>query len=388
MDYREKISHLNNEQIENLIYRYYNGENTTNLIKEYNLNVRSSDLYKIFPPIVHSDILCPYCNIPMISQRVSRSSYSEDYINSICPQCRHKYFYECDCCECKKIKENIRLEEENTKRMLIIDLAEFQRNNIDFQHYELLSLKDRIYISSLLRCGLSEDFDIIKPYVEFREKLSPTDSFSFEMIRYLYKNRILIIHMDSSISGFIFKDEEIDVIKLDKASWELNILVDNKPINDLNVQTILYPKIINETEKNIAFDIWKEIALEECKEYLLFKLNEYNFEFNIGNKTIAVFSHLLENFSVSQILSFIWSGIKNSVAFYHQKSITKKHAANYAITSIERQGERALVENWTVSKYRRDYNCPQSMIADVLFNCVLKIGEKGFNERPHIDLIY
>jgi hypothetical protein len=47
--------------------------------------------------------------------------------------------------------------------------------------------------------------------------------------------------------------------------------------------------------------------------------------------------------------------------------------------NILRTMERAIAQNWDISKYGRDYNYPQSIVSEVFFDRVLKIGNKGFN---------
>lgn len=47
------LSHLTSEEIETLMRRYYDGEAVSKLIKEYNISVHASELYKLFPPEVY-----------------------------------------------------------------------------------------------------------------------------------------------------------------------------------------------------------------------------------------------------------------------------------------------------------------------------------------------
>lgn len=44
------LNHLSDTEIETLMQRYYSGEAVTKLLKEYQLSVRTAELYKLFPP--------------------------------------------------------------------------------------------------------------------------------------------------------------------------------------------------------------------------------------------------------------------------------------------------------------------------------------------------
>lgn len=42
-----------------------------------------------------------------------------------------------------------------------------------------------------------------------------------------------------------------------------------------------------------CYDLWKEVALDECKQYLLHKMSNMGFSFDIGEKTECVLNDLL-----------------------------------------------------------------------------------------------
>jgi hypothetical protein len=65
-----------------------------------------------------------------------------------------------------------------------------------------------------------------------------------------------------------------------------------------------------------------------------------------------------------------------------RERIPKQQAANSVVGNIQRAADRAQAEGWNVKPYGRDRRCPQSMVSIVLFDAVLKIGERGFNEPP------
>ena len=111
-------------------------------------------------------------------------------------------------------------------------------------------------------------------------------------------------------------------------------------------------------------------------------MSEHGFSFNPGEKTLLVLNNLLEEFSVSQAYNLIWRAAKDAAAFYIREHVSKEHAANTVVGSIQRQFERARAEGWKIKPYGRDRRCPQSMVSQVLFNTALPLGDDGFNKPP------
>jgi hypothetical protein len=128
--------------------------------------------------------------------------------------------------------------------------------------------------------------------------------------------------------------------------------------------------------------LWRKIALEECLQYLDIALTEHGFSFNPGEKTYQVFKNLLEDHSVAQAYNLIWRAVKDAAAFYMRERVSKNHAANTVVGSIQRQLDPARAEEWEIRHFRRDRRCPQSAISQVFFDIVLQIGEEGFNRPP------
>lgn len=95
-----KLAHLSKAQIENLIERYYNGERVKSLIKEYNINAKSNQLFRLFPPSTTEEN-CPYCDCSLI---ITYSSKDCNTFNkkAYCPNCIHINEKFCQCSNCKE----------------------------------------------------------------------------------------------------------------------------------------------------------------------------------------------------------------------------------------------------------------------------------------------
>lgn len=91
----------------------------------------------------------------------------------------------------------------------------------------------------------------------------------------------------------------------------------------------------------------------------------------------------LNHFSIGQVYSFIWRAAKDAAAFYVRESVGKRHAANTVVGAIERSAERALVNGWDVTQYRRDRRAPETPMVQ-LFTTVSGLGDRYWTEVPGI----
>jgi hypothetical protein len=140
-----------------------------------------------------------------------------------------------------------------------------------------------------------------------------------------------------------------------------------------------------EAWRTSVLPLWQKIALYECLEYLTHQLSKHGMDFSPGDKTFMVLRDALTTFSVSQVYGAICRAAKNAAAYYMEQSsnISLRQAANTVVGRIQSFVEHARAEKWDVMRYRRDFNCPPSMVSNVLFDAVLKIGSDGFDLVPH-----
>ncbi|MDA3807418.1 MAG: hypothetical protein PF440_05810 [Thiomicrorhabdus sp.] len=123
----------------------------------------------------------------------------------------------------------------------------------------------------------------------------------------------------------------------------------------------------------------QEVMLQSCLEFLIMLVEEHNLTFSPGEKTETLFRELSESFSISEIMNFIYSAVKNAAAYYMKGNVSKKQAANSIVGSIQRRAENTIQENWEVKKFRRNYDLPQSTLERVLYTKVFKGDDKAFD---------
>jgi hypothetical protein len=295
------------------------------------------------------------------------------------------------CEDCTKRKEDREKAEQAAlivqKRKLLQQI--FSLDQVEEVDAKTLALGDIVYLISFVRLGAAEDFSFISPLGSITDLLSPRKHLDYDILKRLYKRGLLFVHPASDIDAFNFEGKDFKSFDLDKVFWVIpagmNGISTQRFIADAEdmLKTKEWPDVWCEE----AYILWKQIALEECLQYLEMVLEEHRLPFNPGEKTHLMFSQLLEEYSVAQAYNFIWRAAKDAAAFYQRGGVNKQHAANTVVGAIQRQAEHALSEGWEVKSYRRDFRCPQSMISQVLFNTALQMGDIGFTQPPRIGAI-
>ena len=389
IEIHEKLRHLTMLQIESLMNKYYNGVKASDIIKEYNIDTTSSKLYTLFPPIICEDIICPVCNEPMYKERDSKSSYSWNKKKPFCAICGHTDEIICKCNYCIAEREKVRKLNEERKVRILQEKREKIKKVYDLNivpvNYSELNFREKVFLGALLRTSLSEDMEVILPLNDAERELAPTIGYIKEILSYLIGRGVVSVDSNSSIDAFLDSNEEKDiefpnVYYITMVKYRINIVGDEDIKNILS--KIINPKSFSDADKEDALNIWKEIALEECIEYFEYQMKSVRFDFNIGEKTIAIFKDLLENFSVSQIYGIIYKSVANATKYYQESSVSKKQAANSVIGGCQRYAERAMINNWELAKYSRIKELPQSMISEFFFDRVKGVGSLGFNMPP------
>ena len=373
------LNHLSSAEINTLMQRYYDGEAVTKLAKEYQLPVRTSELYKLFPPEVCEDELCEYCGENLVRDRLSKASITWGYKDSdlYCPICHHRPYY--SGCRCENCVEEERLRQEYRVKQIKATYSQ-EREPVDFYG---LSFEQKVFLGALCRALCKENLFEIKPYIETNAVLAPTNDLCAQLYRELSRNQIIAVSPTSPVEAFDIESKDFpNTYYIYKVTYYLNLVFppDKKEL----FTEILNPNYYSPEHEEEALTLWKRIAVAECIEYLDYQLCKVGFEFSPGDKTYKTFEILLNDFSVSQIYGIIWKGVADASKLYLEREITKKHAANSVIGACERYAERAKMKGWVLSEYNRIRELPQSSLSSFFFNRVLGIGDMGFKVPPTV----
>lgn len=373
------LSHLSSEEIKNLMQRYYNGEAVAKLKEEYNISGPISGVYKLFPPEIHPDYSCEYCNEFLVSNRPSKTmkSFPLRERDLYCPICGHKPFeIQCKCKNCLKKEQTLRftqlkqIKETYSKTLIPVDFWD-------------LSFEDKVFLGALCRALLKENMYDIEPYWGSEAVLAPTNVLCKKLYVNLIHSQAIAVSPQSPLEAFNTDREDFPhTFFVYKVFYSLNLeFLPNK--QDL-FSEIMNPDYYSAEFANDALALWKEIAVAECIEYLQYQLDRVNFAFVPGDKTYKTFELILEDFSVSQIYGIIWRAVADASKLYLEKGMSRKHAANSVIGACKRYSERAKLNGWELTHYNRIRDLPQSELSLFFFNRVLGIGEMGFKIPPTI----
>lgn len=381
----EKLSHLSSEQIVTLINRYYSNEKIANLIEEYNLKLMPSELVRNFPPeILNSQ--CIYCDKNLIRPRISREYSRLKKPCEYCPHCGHQSNGLCSCINCKE-QERIKMETEKQSKQNFLDtlMAIDEETNIDFQS---LAFSDKVYLGAILREGISEDYNYIKPFKNFINLICPTNEFRLEIVNRLIEINAIVIHPNTDSKFIEIIDYENGEYRYysHEVKWVLNIK--NGNLNKVQlIESFINPnEWIFEREEALA--LWKKISLYESIEYFQYSTkNVLSIDYSIGDKTKTVLNDLINDYSVSQIYGILYQSTNKALRFQAEKRVSTKYAANTIIGTAQSIGDRAKINKWHLQKYSRIKNCPESALSKFFFERIIKIGCDGFNEKPDIKRI-
>ena len=372
------LSHLTDDKVNELIERYYRGEAAKKLIAEFTLDVRSSDLYKLFPAKVFPEYQCEYCGSILVASRPSKTMAKEPFYKKslYCSFCGHKPYASCNCENCK----DAATEQLNERLQNISDSFGEPTRRVEFHN---LTFTEKVYLGSLCRAYLRENMFEIGPVKEKNVVLAPSERLRLEIYHALLHANAMAVSPSSSIDAFIFDEENWpQKYYTYQVTYNLNLVL---PTNIKDIPSeLLYPTYYSSDHQEEALDLWRKIAVDECVEYLQYNLDKVSFDFSPGDKTYTTFAILLKDFSVSQIYGIIWKAVADASKMYLEKSLSKRHAANTVIGACERYAERAISSHWDLTRYGRIRDLPQSILSEFFFNRVLGIGETGFDMPPAI----
>jgi len=343
-------------------------------------NMKSGDVSKVAYNNCNAfdmGIVCAKCDEPFIFD--TRSDYQQAlrYPNQdrTCPTCRANE------AELQKAQRDALI---NEKVTTIKESFAFPTPSIPDIH--ALSFEDAVYLLSFVRATASENLTVFGPLDSSSERLAPSEKYSIEIAKHLFDKSLVLLHPNSTYDAFDFDNGKPIRYTVTKVLYALPTCDDVEGTKQFIAKLEATFRVkewwpYKWHDQKLA--VWRKVALEECLEYLIYVLRQHNLSFSAGEKTLLTLESLLEQYSVAQLHTIIWSSGQYAAAFYQRGGVTKQHAANTVISRMQNYGDKAVAEKWEVKHGRRDFNCPQSVLSRVLFDTALKIGSKGFNEVPH-----
>lgn len=163
------------------------------------------------------------------------------------------------------------------------------------------------------------------------------------------------------------------------------LCVETADATDSLIDQIVDPSFYSDEYASEALELWKKIALWECLEYLAYQMEKVRFTFHPGEKTISMFSKMLDDFSVSQIYCIIYKSVDKACREKQSRNLSTAHAANTVIYYCGCYADNIKLKGWGVGSYQRIKDLPQCELSRYFFNSVIRIGDKGFENVPNLN---
>lgn len=388
----EKLAHLSSKQIIQLMDEYYAGVRVKKLIEDYKVNCRPNDLHKYFPPIV-LDKKCPICGENFLNKRLSKTEIENqgnpyrkiEAKKPYCPSCGHIDDDICECAACveKRKKEQIKREAE-LKKMANEIKIELEKSYTGKVSVDELGFKDRIYLASLLGYGLSDDANVIKSLSECENSYSclAEGDMDERIVDYLLKRNIIII--DTSYLVYAFKQGKVENKYM---RYKLNVEIDDNNIGAL--QGLMSPKIDFSNENNIvaAYNLWKEVAMNDCIAFLVNEMRKKNVEFCPVKKTYILIDSMLKHFSTLQVQYIIYKSIDEISSKYTKSKPKRGVFSDIVFRRMEYWDSSMTYRESELPEYRDSKKFLYNNLHGVLFSKVLGLGDKGLRCVANIKII-
>jgi len=370
----EKLSHLSDEQINELCLRYEAGETNKSLIKEFEIDTYNSGLVRLLPPKITSEN-CVHCNKPLWVQRSKPSSYASD---SFCPECGHETTWNCKCDNCKEAKS---LEQEK-RTQKVYGLIKSRFGPADNKRQLAgISNEELLYLSAFVRAADSESSFSNISFHNSSFKLSPNKYFDKEIISLLVDaSLIFMVSIPEYYTESIESESDLDNIDLYICHYTLNITDDE--LDDIDVWNALYyPQCKAITEEQFR-EVWLKIASQECLEFVICMVEDIGIKYWYTDKHLQHIREILKNFSVSQFYCMFFSCLKSATYNQTKNHWSGRETLHKSVVYTLKQSESAISNNWDIRKYNRNRNTTRSTISEVFFNLFLQIDQAGFYECP------
>lgn len=174
----QELEHLSEDQLVDLINKYKRGDRLEKLLDEFSINIRPTILVRSFPLVRVSK--CPNCPADLACSIANKSSkLLLNNHKAECWNCGHKpYIYNCPCSACIAIRRKEEVQTEIKMKNDIKLKKEAIEKEYGFERYEKieedsLSIKEKIFLCTILRCCLSEDGQYINPIGSSLEPVTP-----------------------------------------------------------------------------------------------------------------------------------------------------------------------------------------------------------------------
>lgn len=336
MELHEKLNHLSDDQIKEVINLYLD-ENVklSEIIKKYRIDTSPSQFVRLLPPRKVTK-KCIHCGEPLYQNYGIRSLFRNcgKYDDELfCIKCGHKtysenipYIYPCKCDGCQALAElDIKKKKELIKRIYVE-----KTNNLG---YEVLPLDYQIMLLYVILHNPRCSVELIEP--------CSSGGYYQECISEL--NKIGIISVSGMSSVDAFKEEDFP-----KRFYPGMVCYDiNVSFADATVKRINENKFFTENygEEYLYFYL-KGFMADDLTNRFADMLSERGLELKDYDKQYKQMTDLLDYISYTQVLYIC----KRVAVYWSDKVLTREipkwKANNIVMTQVKKYYDRAVENDW------------------------------------------
>jgi hypothetical protein len=371
------ISHLNQQELDELMAGYLSGEKAVELIRRYKIDAHSNQLRTILPRKLLGQV-CSVCGAAMAEEVPKRVGKNLLAGKVSCSACGHEESHSCRCQHCVMERCHQAREERARQQAKLVDAIVKEqincRTNCSFAD---TSLTEAIAFLALIRCCPVDVHSSCGPLAESPVPYAPTAALRKELLD-LLRQAGLIAVSEQSVDGTIEFDGEKIIYDAQDVRWIVPANGTQELVNEIELAglTGLWPDRWYDEAKLL----WQKLALSECRQFYDYCAKMRGLHARSDGAVNTMLANLLRDFSVGQAYRVIWNGARAASDFLITKKPNRAHAANYMVGASQRWADRARAEGWQVLAFKRNFDLPRCMISYVLFDVIYKIGERGFTE--------
>lgn len=387
MEHQSEISHLSDDQVEELYRRYVAGERNLDLVAEYKIEISPNSLIKVFPPLQLSGVSCPHCDLQMYERRKSKSDIASGDTVGFCKECDHKFYIVrsrgrqrcCTCGPCVIVQAQEQAEGERSLRGKIF---QYWRLRIgDAIPYEQLDIQEKVYLLALVNAQADLNLSIVKSVAERRRDIwfAPSESLENEILVLLYRRRIIAVDPESPITAF--DPEHVESARVKSVRWIINVTLSDAQRSSIeDVQR----KIVKDLSlPSVDFDahqlntVATSILTEQAIRQIHYQCDRYSLPFTAENKGRDVVGTLLLSYNLAVVCYFAYLAVRRANDYYLDARVSKTQASNIIPGRMQGYGVKAEGEAWDLAAKRYLTGDPRSELNKVVFDLVLRAQDGG-----------
>lgn len=358
--------------------RYYSGVPVKSLLQEFDIQCRTSDLFRFFPPHVLR-LPCPACGGRWARPRQSRESTKAGQYGSSrcrCLDCQHVDSKLCVCPYCEGTRER---QNRANAEALSAAIAEFcspfhvVRPNL--QGIENLGLWDATALLSLWRATTEVAPNVRTAIADSPIRFAPTSALGEVLILSLVDRGYVALNPNSPPGAFWFENGELEV-DVTRSWWNVMVPNLNEIVADIEragIECNLPGEWLLQAAETHLF-----LAEAECFAYFYHCAAERQISGEHPPRLKELISNLLVDLSVAQAFRPIWMAARSTADFIVRQRPPRHIAGSYMVSCAQSWIDRARAEGWDIKPFRRNFELPQSLVSRVLYDALLGIGDRGF----------